>query len=312
MKRRLFLASALISTLSLADCPQIDHTKKDTDGMPFCPALSATTSAWEVYRCAIEQGRSFHAPTVQEKTKMTDLLTTFKESTIKGIGAVTTAKILADADSLDLQTCRVVQDRAGVRDSFLLFYVKPGVKDYSGPFMMLRETKHSKVIIIGPHDDSDQTYATTKLGTQNTFALGTISNGHKRNYIPDSPPTPGGKHGDFVHENSNQNLGTFAVGQLANLFKNYIFLHFHGMADPSKVLYRGRNDVLNTLYEKTIMANTNIKDFHVLNAYFTVDPLVDTNNYIKTEIPVRIYTNNPMIVTSVVEAVEAQDWAWEK
>ena len=284
-------------------CPQIDQNVKDPDGMPLCPEQVKEQSAWAVYRCAVEQARSFHDATKDEKANMSILL--------EGWQAGNTADVLAAADKLHLQACRVKQTRDGKPDSFLLVYVKPKITDYSGPFMMLRETKHSKVLIIGPHDDSDGTYADTKLATSETFAMGTISNGHKRGNVR----KPGmGRTDDFVHSDGpEQNLGTFVVKKICDMNKTSVVLHVHGMKDNTKVLYRDReNNVFGNAYEKAIKKYTNINQFAPLNAYFSIDPIVNTNWYIKTEIPARIHVNNKRALMNIVRELETYDWAWSK
>lgn len=300
--------TSYFSFASAPGCPQIDHTNLDSDGMPFCPDQVNSTSAWAVYNCAIQQANSFHVPTAAEKNQMNSLLTNFKTSTVSGISQETTTGILTAASALNLQACRVkntVQDNGqSVTDSFLVIYVKPGVRDYSGPFLMLRETRASKVIIIGPHDDSDGTYADTKLAMAHSHALATISNGHIRGHI--SGPT----NGDFVHETNN--LGTMAVRTMGQLFPNYVVLHIHGMKITDRVLYRSRNALLGTTFEKMVVDNTNIQPnaFGALNASFTIDNLVNTNFYVKTEMPARIHVNTQMALAKMTQELEQQTWAW--
>ena len=291
-----------------APCPHIDKANIDTDGMPFCPAFNPNVSAWTVFRCAIQQANVFNGPTPTQKTNADNILSAFKTSLTAGISKNTTDQIMANADALNLQVCRTVQTRDNVRDSFLVLYTKPGVRDYSGPFMMLRETKHSKVIVVGPHDDTDDTYAVTKIATQDTYALGTISNGHIRR---DTPGAPGGAHGDFVHETSQYNLGTYIIKEIGQMFPQYVYLHAHGMKNDVRVLDRSRSQVYQNVYEQAIRANTDITQFSPLNAYFTIDPLVNTEWYLKTEVPARIYANSHHVLASVVKVIEGQSWAWE-
>lgn len=311
MKRFLILATVLMmfACVAHAGCPQIDPKHIDMDGMPFCPEEVATgpNSAWAVYACAIEQAKSFHAPVPAERNTMADLLANYHKSTVEGIAADTTKNMMADASTLNLQVCRVLQLRDQVRDSFLVFYAKPNVKDYSGPFMMLRETNHSKVIVIGPHDDSDGTFADTKLALAETNAIATISNGHKRGNVK-----PGGGDqgsGDFVHDPLSQNLGTFVVDRLCSLFQGSVVLHVHGMANDKKVLVRSRNDQLQKAFEKAVVDHTNIKDFGSLNADFTIDPLVHTDFYLKTEMPAKIHENNKHALAKMVKDIEGYPWA---
>lgn len=285
-------------------CPKIDPAQKDVDGMPFCPSTVLETSAWGVYRCAITQAKSFHVPTAKETQLMRSILTTYKQVSDSGIKPETTKTILDSADQLNLQVCRAAQDRAGVKDSFLLLYTKPGVNNYSGPFLMLRETKHSKVMLIGPHDDSDGTFADTKLALARSSAMVLVSNGHKRG----STQKNGGT-GDFVHENNN--LGTRAVGILGDLFKGYVWLHVHGMQDPDTALYRSREDKLEAAFIAGVKSATNIKNFNPkFNADFSVDSQVNSNFYLKTELPARIHQGNTGALAKIVKVIESNNWAW--
>jgi len=195
-------------------------TTHDTDGMPLAPASVLTTrdGAYTLFGPAMDQATSWHTPTPTEKHLTTQLLTNFHLSTLNGISSTTTGLIMQAADGLGLQVCRVkttkTVGKTTVPDSYLLVYTKPGVKDYSGAFFMLRETKHSRFVIYSPHDDSDGTAIVTKLGLSNSYALATISSGHRRGKIG------GGfseyRASDFAH--SVNNLGCFAVEQFATLF----------------------------------------------------------------------------------------------
>lgn len=300
------LAMAFMLTFSLFACPPIDLNNRDIDGMPFCPSQVSETSAWAVFNCAINQANSFHVPTAAEKASMMTLLTIHKTVVADGPSAATTVQMLAAATELNLQLCRVSQNLLGAKDSFLLAYVIPGVRDYSGPFLMLREIKPSKIIIIGPHDDSDGTYADTKKGLSDSHALATISDGHKRGNIKSGGGDIG--TGDFVHETNN--LGTFVVDQFTGLFPNSIVLQIHGMQNDTKVLYRSHNDMLGKVFEAAIIANSKIDLFGALNASFTIDSLVHTDFYLKTEMPAHLHEVNQKIIAKIALAIEEQSWGW--
>lgn len=293
MKKIIAALAISFNLFAANDCPQIDPNVKDPDGMPLCPEAVNQTSAWAVYRCAIEQANSFHAPTAAEKQNMSLLLNAYRNADINGL--------LGAATSLNIQMCRA----KNANTSTLLAYVKPGIKDYSGPFLMMKEGNHSKVILIGPHDDSDGTYADTKKAIIHSNAMMLISNGHKRGHVG----TDRTNNGDFVHEPVEQNLGTYAVQQLGQMYPGYIWIHMHGMKDNTKVLYRSRSTQFGQAFEKAVMAETRISDFGPLNAYFTVDPLVNTNWYLKTEMPARTHQNNQMALTRIVQDIEQYDWA---
>jgi hypothetical protein len=285
----------------------------DTDGMPLAPdtVLTSPQGAYIVFGPALNQANSWHPPTQQEKDLTSQLLTNWQISTVNGPSVTTTQKIMQAADGLGLHVCRAktfkTVNGVQVPDSYLLVYTKPGVKNYSGAFFMLRETKHSKVFIIGPHDDSDETFADTKIGMAQSYALACISNGHKRGQVGLGANY---RESDFVH--STDNLGTFALQQICKMFPSSVCLHIHGMSDPTKCLYRCRSDPMEKVFKKTIADNTKLgpTDFAPLNAYFTVDQMVNTNYYVKTEIPVVIHKNNPAIVKDIALAMEQNTWSW--
>lgn len=280
-------------------CEQINPENKDVDGMPFCPESVSSTNAWAVYRCAISQADSFHPPTKAEVSSMTSLLKSYEESVVQGTSSRLTENILSSADQLNLQVCRVKSD-----NPYLLLYTKPGVKDYSGPFLMLRQGKSSKVIIVSPHDDSDSTFQDTKIALANSHALAVISNGHRRGAV-------GKRRGDFVHEVDN--LGTVTVRKMANLFSGYVWLHIHGMADNKHILLNARSEILRKTFVDFFMENTVLKapsDYKRLNADFTIDHIVNTDYYLKTEIPVKIHRSRPVLLSQLVVEIEKNPWAW--
>lgn len=295
--KHLFLAMALISCSAepvLAGdlpCDQPDVLHPDTDGMPFCPPVVANQSAFAVYRCALADAKSFHKTTPAEKASTKDLIAGFKADSVP--------QILGAADKLGLQACRV----KSADDSYLLVYTKPGVKDYSGAFYMFREKGASKVIIVSPHDDSDETFQDTKIGLAKSKAMMTISNGHRR--------SNGDGLGDFVHDPCGENLGCIGTGFVGDMWPGSVWLHVHGMVNPKVVLYRGRSPVFNRAYEKAIKDNTNIDTLNPnFNADFSIDKVVNTDFYIKTEIPVRIHKANPLVIAKIVTEIETNDWAW--
>jgi hypothetical protein len=210
---------------------------------------------------------------------------------------------------LHLNMCRVKQLREDYQDSYLVFYTKAGIRDYSGPFMMLREKNFSKLLVIGPHDDSDGTAYDTKLATANTKSMGTISNGHRRGNVRKGRP-PGYRNDDMVHsDNKTTNLGTWAVAELGRIKPGSVVLHVHGMAKSTTVMDRSRSKNMYAAFEKAVMKHTYITEFERLNASFSIDPVVNTNYYLKTEIPVRIHNNYKYALTNIVKDIEQYDWA---
>jgi hypothetical protein len=286
----------------------------DIDGMPLAPniVLTSPQGAYSVFGPAIEQATSWHPPTQQEKQMTLQLLTNFQLSTINGISKDTTQKIMEAADSLGLQVCRAkttkIVNSVQVPDSYLLAYTKPGIHNYSGAFFMLRETKHSKVLIISPHDDSDGTYADTKLGMSGSYALACISNGHNRGKATSTDAEY--KASDFVH--SNNNLGTYAVEQFCKLFPSTVCMHIHGMTNPQKCMFHSRDSVMGSIFQTTLINNTRLTapEFTGLAVTFSIDNIVNTNRYIKTEMPAVIHENNKSIIKIISIEMEKNLWAW--
>lgn len=283
----------------------------DTDGMPLASDLVLTSpqGAYIVFGPALNQAKSWHVPTEEEKQFTKQLLTNWKISTINGPSKETTQKIMQAADNLGLQVRRVkstkIVNGTKIPDTFLIVYTKPGIKNYSGAFFMLRETKHSNVFIIGPHDDKDGTFADTKIGMSDSYALACISNGHKRKMAGDQFVAS-----DFVH--STDNLGTYALELICTLFPGLVCLHIHGMANDQKCLVRCRNPAMEKIFKKVIADNTKLNqdDFDSFNAYFTIDSLVNTNYYLKTEIPAVIHKKNKTIIAKIVKGMEENKWCW--
>lgn len=319
--KRLFLALMLLSEPALAEdvpCPQIDLAKRDTDGMPWCPDAVKENSAFAVYRCALKQAKSFHNPTAQEKADMGALISTWKDIREKGKSPERAAGYLARAAKLNLQACRVKDGG----DSYLVTYVKPGIKNYSGPFLLLRETRASRFVVLSPHDDTDSTHSSSKLALQKTHALAVVSNGHLRGNIPlgssqpvgSSPDSRGGK-GDWSHETETINLGTYTVRLISEAYPKRIWLMVHGMSNDQSILYRIRNPsqniALRTAYEKATAAATGMTNFNrSFNADFHTDKYM-SNQYIKVEYPAKIHRNRQMHLATAIADMEGYAWAWD-
>ena len=303
--------------------PQINPVIVDFDGMPIAPAevLTSRQSAWSVFSTAIGQAISFHIPTTTEKNLIVDLLQTFQQIKISGPTVETTKQIMADAKALNLYVCRVKSTKtvnqtdgtvSTVPDNVLLLYTLPGVNDYSGPFMMLRETKSSRFVIYSPHDDSDGTFATTKVGMMNSYAIACFSDGHNRGKVS------GGdlnlyRESDWVHCNSvNDNLGAVAVARFADLYPGQVSILFNGIANPLKCMEKSRNAQMEEVFKTTIIANTKLTaaDFTGYSPTFTIDFIVNTNYYTKCEIPTETYENNYPIVGDIIIAMEKNSWCW--
>lgn len=298
-----------------APCGKIDPSVVDpVDGMPLCPQEVTKFSAFSVFRCGLSQANSFHAPTTEEKDETRALLTTWKDIREKGKNPELGLKIRSHADKLDLQICRAIPT---ADNTYLLAYTKPGVKNYSGAFFILRETKASRFIVIGPHDGSDGTHTSTKLAIQNSQALALISNGHyKKNIPPNSVPDERGGKGDFAHASEKINLATFAVKVIGNeLYEKAIWLHVHGMKNASTVLYRIRNPEKNRKFEKAwVKATAKATGIDKFNDSFSAGFHTDefmSNQFIKVEYPAQVHTNRKEHLGKAISEMETYPWAWE-
>ncbi len=137
---------------------------------------------------------------------------------------------------------------------------------------------------------------------QETKALALFQNGHPRGKY--------GRDADFSH--TKNTLGWHAVKHFGALYPKSVVFHAHGMVSPSKVLYRPLKSPLAKPYENAIRKLTNITAFQGFNAFYEIDPpTVNTAWYVKTEIPVRIYRNQPMIMANIVKEWEKEPWAWK-
>lgn len=286
-------------------CPQIDPSRTDADDMPLCPDAVRENSAATVFRCGMAQTKVWHPPTEGEKRHLFSVLSAFKTSVDAGPGWQTTLQIKDNADQLGLQVCRVNNTRnyqgRTEHDSYLLLYTRPDVRTYSGPFLMLRETNPSKVIVISPHDGSDGTNTSTKKALEDSHALAVISNGHNKGITHQS---------DFVdHMNT---LGAIATRQLNTLFPKSVFLHIHGMRSGDHVLYRSRSALLGNAFERGVTQFTNIdkNSFGTFNAGYVTDAIIKSPFSLKTEIPTRIHLGNPGAMSGIVRTIEENAWAW--
>lgn len=219
MLKSMLLLSLSLTALGAAPkkedpgCPQIDHTKLDTDGIAFCPDL-VKQNAYVVTRCAYNQAKTWHRGTNAEQERMKDLIQALKDEAPQAI--------LLLSDTLGLQVCRQRNDN----DSFLLLYTKPGKRDYNGPFLMYREGgKTSGLVLHAPHDGQDGTPRSTRDAFQNSNALALISNGHPRR-ISGEKKRPYAS--DWAH--MKQDLGYTAFLAFKTKFPESVHVHIHGLA----------------------------------------------------------------------------------
>jgi hypothetical protein len=281
----------------------------DTDGMPLA-SESVRLSPDSVLKPAMERATSWHPPTKDECLAMQHILVNYYTSLINGPSTETSAGIILGAKFLGLVVSRVktfkVVGVQKVPESYLIFYTNASTKNYSGAFMMLRETQHSKVIIISPHDDSDNTRVVTKTAFTESYALAMFSNGHKRGSVK----LPA-RATDFCHNTIDNNLATYTIALFCKLFKDHVCLHFHGFVENRKCMVNARHKGLGDTFKASAAKYTRLSptDFVALPVYFTIDKLVNTSFYLKTEMPVAIYANNKVILRNVVLDMEKNAWA---
>lgn len=278
----------------MADCPQLDPEKKDTDEVMFCPSeVRSSSSAWAVFRCAADQATSFHNPTDEEKAAMDTLLNAWSDGE--------TETLLEAADYLGLQVCRTP-------DSILLLYAKPGIKDYSGPFMMLREKDYSKVLIISGHDDSDATFSDTKAAMQASRAMAVISNGHRRSNVR-RQPNPGTNDDFLFSDGPEENLGTYAIRKICDLKKSSVVLVVDGAPDKDAILTTCDQRDLAKAFKNAVYKYTTIRKFGVRNQKLSIDSLVNTDYYMKLALPFTMHYDQPVVIGNIVKDLETYDWA---
>lgn len=319
MKNAIWIIFLLISQFGLSaasTCPQIDKTKVFPDKIPYCPQEVGASNAWVVMDCAFKQARSWHAATDSDKTNIRLL--------VDGLQSGDAAVIIAQSSILQLEVCRSqVTETDGSLDSFLVMYTKPGVKNYSGPFLMYREGgMTSGLVIQSPHDGTDNTHESTKRAFQGSNALAMISNGHEKGI---QPSTDGKKSpmSDWAHRRLD--LGWFAFVAFANKFPESVHLHIHGQA-ARQILVADATDWPNAkhdLKDAFMAAAQQELDSQGIQKTFTVTPWrfngftvgdyltrspdgkshMANQRYVGTEMYVGLHTR-PLFLTRVVQRLE--------
>lgn len=276
--------------------PTLSPTPAPVKIIVDCIPEVVTNGAWAAFGPAMKQYRTYHKPSNAEYAVGTLLIDLMTKSHNEGITVANDLAMLATADKMGATMCRVTLPG----DSYVLLYAKKGNSGYIGPNMVFREVTSSKIIVIGPHDDSDYTHTVTKLATQRTNALATISNGQNRHVNSDS---------DFMHHSNN--LGAHMVWRLDANFPKTVFLHTHGMANPGTVLYRSRSKVLGDAYEKAVTNCTDGFKYFTphFNAYYQTETGIKSGMYLKVEMPVKFYHNRPEVLACIVKYLEG-NYAW--
>lgn len=299
-----------LKTNAPLSCPQIDPERKYTDNIPKCPSEVRSVSVWSVLRCAYNQAKTLKNVTPQDKSNLKSLFGAIQAhvNVSRNIGNFATSPfasnsdvLLAASDALGLQVCRSVD--TAKKDSFLLFYTKPGVKDNTGAFFGVRETKASRIVILLPHDDSDGYAATGKQGFSESNAFGFMSNANDRKPF-------GGRANDWSHETGNwgfsffQEFNRLAVNEIGN---KPFFINMHGMADTSRFLsYAGPGRPLSLAAFDTAVSEVypglERKAFTVHYAVRSAIPC-GSDRYIQTEIPAARHRHGKSVL-NIVQKLE--------
>lgn len=272
----------------------------DIDGIQFCDKNVIDFNAWSVYKDAINQAREslWTSPTQDQKdnsdllidliSKLLNNYKTYGQLTIENVDSfkAISSQILITADKLNLQCVRAKIPT----DSYLLFYTKPGIKNYNGSFMMIREFNYSDIIIISPHDGTDQTHSDTKLAFKNSKAFCCFSNGHHK----------WSREQDFSH--TVNTLGYYTLVKLCTLIQNPILLNIHGMAVRNMIMKKSNNPELVKVFNDIVIPKYVPKTV-TLSAYFVIDD-IKTDYNLKCEIPTSIHINRPQIVEDIVHGIE--------
>lgn len=256
-----------------------------------CSDSVINNNAEEVFNIARSQSNKklWKLPTNKQINDMTTIIESWYSIYFKTYTNEdnTVNNMLSACNSLNLICQRACTDD----DDYLIIYVKKGINNYNGPFMMLRLKNASPVIIISPHDGSDSTCVSTKLAFKNSRAIACICNGHikwERKY-------------DFS-KNSNC-LGYHVLKIISNLIKRPVLLNIHGMRYNNLILVRSRSKLLRNIFMNEYNIHTGIDDFKQFNAWYAIDK-IKTPYSLKTEIPVRIHLNRKNLLGKVISKIE--------
>lgn len=259
---------------------------------------------WKLFQSANRQAKSWEPASNNQKLLFSDLFNKCMElrfSIMSGTGnyqETIEEKIIEICDKLQLKVYKIVNDS----DEFLMMYTKYGVSNYNGPFIMFRLTECHKIMIISPHNESDGTSIDTVIGFIESRAMWYICNGHKRaNQQPERDET------DFIR--NKKSLGYFVIKDICEKLKGLVILHIHGSKKPGVCLTRSRSKELENTFRKSITDNTNIRVFKGFNAGYEIDKIVNTNYYLKTEIPSKTHINNKKIIRDIVLDIQKNAWA---
>lgn len=192
---------------------------KDSDGIQLCPP--SHSGPWGLTACAFNQAKIWVPPTESQKTQMRNLMAALKAKDAAGI--------LNYADKLNLRVCRVKKTDTNnqVTDSYLILATKPGVRNYSGPFIYYREINPSNYVYHVPHDGTDRTAPSMGQVFDRTRAQIAIHNGQYKAIGPKPAKCTRDSHvSDSSHCTNNLHWTTYVE---AMKDPNAMCIEFHGM-----------------------------------------------------------------------------------
>jgi hypothetical protein len=282
-------------------CPQINPENKDIDNMPFAPPAVLSFCSNQVFRCAFYQAKAneWKPPTQDQIDNIEGIITAFHDNYVSGTKR-STGILMDHCKALGLQCCRAKVDPNPdnpLGDSYILIYTIKGKTDYNGPFLQLREQNASNVVIVSPHDGTDNTSQDTKISFKKSRAIAMVSNGHKK----------WSKEADF--SKTRNNLGNYALRKLAEYFHKLVILNIHGMIYTDFVLVRSRYLPLKDIFVKVFEENTGITRVQEFNAYYDIDT-IPTPYQLKTEIPIKVHLSQAGLLGKIVREIEKNAWAW--
>lgn len=272
----------------------------DTDGMPLCPQSVLDDSAWQLWKCSYGQVKVWHPPTKAEDAASQSLVRAWASERASGQSAALATEMLLAAKAMSAEICRAKT----VTDSYLVVNVAPGIKDYAGGNLLLREVKASRVIMVLPHSDSDGYYSAGPQGFKGSKSLAYIGNGHKRGNVVQKEDS------DFVHHLPN--LAYDTAEDIFQAYKGSYLFHLHGdgTTKPKGLMRPQDGSAYSKAFMAAVEAATKVTEWDALNAGFTTDNL-PFHSQVKSELPASIYQNQDQSIARIVSDLEKSSFLWE-
>lgn len=266
----------------------------DHDPIPACIHETESVHPW--FTRLRKEVKKFRQVQKGDREALVELFSAFKKSLESGIHKDTSLVMMQSAEKLRMDVCRVKVEN----DSRLVFTKKPGIRAHSGANFMLREINPSKVVVFGPHDGGDGTYASTKFAFENTRALAGFYNSYHRKL---GPKMKDGNSGDMARQRLA--LGFVTMDEFFKQFRQMLVFHWHGQKARS-VLFRSRKTTpigkkLDRLFPKAVLEMTTIKKSNnKFNAYYEIDKKVKSKTYVKIEFPATRHRGNPRVLARIL------------